>query len=79
MASTSPVIFKRTKAKTAVRARQSSPDNNAETAGTEAGDDSPRTLATKLKNKVKKKPRSRLSFGGDDDEVCVHNAHRILC
>jgi hypothetical protein len=71
----SPVIFKRTKAKTALRARQSSPDNDSETAGTANGDDSPSTLATKLKIKVKKKPRSRLSFGGDDDEVCVHNAH----
>jgi GC-rich sequence DNA-binding factor len=37
--------------------------------------DSPSTLATKLKNKARKsKPRSRLSFGGDDDEVCVLGA-----
>jgi GC-rich sequence DNA-binding factor len=75
MTSTPPFIFKRTKAKTAQRTRQSSPDNDTETAGAATGDDSPSTLATKLKNRVKKKTKSRLSFGGDEDEVSVRNSH----
>jgi GC-rich sequence DNA-binding factor len=77
MTSTPSVIFKRTKAKTAQRTRQSSPDNATETAGTETGDDSPSTLATKLKNRIKKKPKSRLSFGGDE-EVGVRIAHKDI-
>lgn len=75
MTSTPPVIFKRTKAKTALRTRDSSPGNDTETSGTTTGVDSPSILATKLKNKVKKKTKSRLSFGGDEDEVSVCNAH----
>ncbi|KAF5375932.1 hypothetical protein D9615_008279 [Tricholomella constricta] len=67
MDSTPPVIFKRTKAKPGQRTRQASPEHDAEKA---AGDDSPSTLATKLKNKVKRaKPKSQLSFGGDDEET----------
>lgn len=78
MSSTPPLIFKRTKSKPAQRTRQSSPDNAKAEEATETGEDSPSTLATKLKNKVKRsKPKSRLSFGGDDDEVCVLNAPRI--
>lgn len=73
--STSPVIFKRAKAKTAQRIRHSPPDNDTETAATATAEESPSTLATKFKNKVKKRSKSRLSFGGDEDEVCVCNAH----
>src|ERR1700735_2700946 len=75
--SDSPVIFKRSsKQKPGQRARQKSPDSNDTTASdftSQAGDESPITLASKLKNKAKRsKPKSRLSFGGDDDtEVCV--------
>lgn len=76
MTSTPPVVFKRTKVKTAQRTRQSSPDNDTDNAITATGDDSPSTLATKLKNKVKKKPKSRLSFGGDEDEVYGCTTHQ---
>lgn len=71
--SDSPVIFKRSKSKPGQRARQKSPDANDATSDfTSQGDESPITLASKLKNKAKRaKPKSRLSFGGDDDEVCV--------
>lgn len=71
--SDSPVIFKRSKTKPGQRARQKSPDANDATSDfTPQGDESPITLASKLKNKAKRaKPKSRLSFGGDDDEVCV--------
>ncbi|KAG5646496.1 hypothetical protein DXG03_003261 [Asterophora parasitica] len=74
MDSTAPVIFKRSKAKSGQRTRQASPENDAqkEVAGS---DESPSTLAAKLKSKVKKaKTKSKLSFGGDDDEVCVLTA-----
>jgi GC-rich sequence DNA-binding factor len=73
--SDSPVIFKRSKPKPGQRAREKSPDTNdaASDVTSQAGDESPITLASKLKNKAKRsKPKSRLSFGGDDDtEVCV--------
>jgi len=76
--SDSPVIFKRSKLKAGQRAREQSPDTNdaASDVTSQAGDDSPITLASKLKNKAKRsKPKSRLSFGGDDDnEVCVFTA-----
>lgn len=79
MASTPPLIFKRTKAKPAQRARQTSPDNDTESGPQTTEDDSPSILITKLKNKVKRaKPKSRLSFGGDEDEVCVLNAHEDI-
>ncbi|TFK40869.1 nineteen complex-related protein 2-domain-containing protein [Crucibulum laeve] len=69
MASTPPLIFKRTKSKPAQRTRQPSPGDDTGTTQGENADDSPSTLATKLKNKVKRaKPKSRLSFGGDDEE-----------
>ncbi|RDB19034.1 GC-rich sequence DNA-binding factor 2 [Hypsizygus marmoreus] len=68
MASTPPVIFKRTKGKPAQRTRQTSPENEPRTGAAATRDESPSTLATKLKNKVKKRPKSRLSFGGDEDE-----------
>ena len=73
----SPVIFKRTKSKPAQRTRPSSPDHDHDNGTIATDQDSPSTLATKLKNKVKKsKPKSRLSFGGDDDEVCVLSASK---
>ncbi|KAF8879088.1 nineteen complex-related protein 2-domain-containing protein [Gymnopilus junonius] len=70
MASESPVIFKRSKAKPTPRARQASPENEtAKADASETAQDSPTTLALKLKNRVKKtKTKSRLSFGGDDEE-----------
>jgi hypothetical protein len=73
-----PVIFRR-KAKPATRTRQTSPpENGAADATTETAENSPSTLAIKLKNKIKKtsKTKSRLSFGGDDndDEVRVSNS-----
>jgi GC-rich sequence DNA-binding factor len=72
-----PVIFKRTKSKPAQTTRAKSPDTS-ETALT-GGEESPITLASKLKNKAKKsKSKSRLSFGGDD-EVCVLLHGRTLC
>uniref|UniRef100_A0A8H8CMD7 GC-rich sequence DNA-binding factor n=1 Tax=Psilocybe cubensis TaxID=181762 RepID=A0A8H8CMD7_PSICU len=63
-----PVIFKRSKAKATARARETSPENGTEkAAGTP--EESPSTLALKLKNKVKRaKVKSRLSFGGDEEE-----------
>jgi len=64
-----PVIFKR-KPKPGTRARQTSPENGATDASAmETAEDSPSTLAIKLKNKIKKtsKTKSRLSFGGDDE------------
>lgn len=68
MSSDSPVIFKRSKAKPAARARPVSPEQDAETSASQTVEDSPSTLATKLKNKIKKtKTKSRLSFGGDDE------------
>lgn len=79
--SDSPVIFKRTKSKPSQRARKKSPDaDDTATAGETSdytsqgggGGESPITLASKLKNKAKKaKTKSRLSFGGNDDEVRV--------
>jgi GC-rich sequence DNA-binding factor len=75
MSDSSPVIFKRSKPKPGQRARQKSPNANdtASDFTSPAEDGSPITLASKLKNKVKRsKPKSRLSFGGEDDtEVCV--------
>ena len=72
METETPLIFKRKKAKSAQRTRDASPENDSATTTQGAGDDSPSILATKLKNKVKRaQPKSRLSFGGADDEVCV--------
>ncbi|KAG6891529.1 hypothetical protein C0992_005064 [Termitomyces sp. T32_za158] len=62
-----PVIFKRSKSKPAQRARQSAA-NDDETTVQETAEDSPSTLATKLKNKAKRAKKSKLSFGGDDEE-----------
>lgn len=71
--STPPLIFKR-KSKPAQRTRPSSPEPDVNDTG---GNESPSTLVTKLKTKVKKaRPKSRLSFGGDDDEVCFLNAQK---
>lgn len=77
MTSPPPLIFKRTKSKPAQRKRDASPEDVAireKKENTEKGGDSeesPSILAAKLKSKVKKnKAKSKLSFGGDDDEVC---------
>ncbi|KAF8726431.1 hypothetical protein AX14_004859 [Amanita brunnescens Koide BX004] len=60
------VIFKRTKAKPAVRTRPTSPEP---TKDQEDPEDAPITLATKIKNKVKKsRPKSKLSFGDEEEE-----------
>ncbi|KII90784.1 hypothetical protein PLICRDRAFT_52485 [Plicaturopsis crispa FD-325 SS-3] len=62
-----PIAFKRTKSKPVLRARAKSPDSN-ESTDAPGGEDSPSTLATKLKSKVKRaKAKSRLSFGGEDE------------
>lgn len=73
--SDSSVVFRRTKSKPTARARAQSPDANDTGSDQNSQTDSPITLASKLKNKAKRaKPKSRLSFGGDDDaEVCVLN------
>ncbi len=69
------MFTKRVKSKPANRSRNVSDDDADATgsAATEAatGSDSPSTLATKLKDRAKKsRPKSRLSFGGADEEVC---------
>ncbi|KAJ7021614.1 nineteen complex-related protein 2-domain-containing protein [Mycena alexandri] len=64
MSDSTPLFFKR-KSKPTVRARASSPELESN----DTGNESPSTLATRLKNKAKRaKPKSRLSFGADDDE-----------
>ncbi|KDR82497.1 hypothetical protein GALMADRAFT_134104 [Galerina marginata CBS 339.88] len=69
MDSTPPVIFRRNKGKPTPRARQTSPENGSEIAS-ETAEESPSTLAMKLKTKIKKttKTKSRLSFGGDEEQ-----------
>jgi GC-rich sequence DNA-binding factor len=81
----SPVVFKRkgTAAKPVQRVRERSPTGT----GTEdvvpletGAEESPSTLATKLRKKVQRsKPKSKLSFGGDDEvrffmlfQLCAH-------
>ena len=76
-----PIIFKRNKPKPARRARQVSPEQERDggnsstgdaTPSGDAQDESPATLATKLKNKMKRpKTKSKLSFGGPDEEVSL--------
>jgi len=75
---TSPLIFKRTKTKPTHRRRDTSPDDTkpgyeeTQDFGSADVEQSPSTLAVKLKNKAKKnKAKSKLSFGGDE-EVSVH-------
>ncbi|KAJ7718488.1 nineteen complex-related protein 2-domain-containing protein [Mycena maculata] len=64
MSDSTPLFFKR-KSKPTVRARQSSPEPESN----DTVNESPSTLATRLKNKAKRaKPKSRLSFGADEDE-----------
>lgn len=78
------VVFKRTKSKPVPRARERSPDGTdaAEISAaniTTGAEDSPSTLATKLKNKAKRsKPKARLSFGGDN-EVRSRTQLKCLC
>ncbi|CCL98857.1 uncharacterized protein FIBRA_00863 [Fibroporia radiculosa] len=67
-----PVIFKRTKSKPAQRSRVSTPDveDGSVTPGETADvEESPSVLATKLKKKIKsrEKPKSKLSFGADEE------------
>ncbi|KAI0916948.1 hypothetical protein AcW2_007207 [Taiwanofungus camphoratus] len=71
--SDAPVVFRRTKPKHAPRARVPTPDVvDSNASGREAADleESPSTLAMKLKKKLKtrEKPKSRLSFGGEEEE-----------
>ncbi|KAG6827182.1 hypothetical protein H0H92_012892 [Tricholoma furcatifolium] len=69
MDSAAPVIFKRSKGKSAAqRTRQTDVEKGEENSVQETGEESPSTLAAKLKNKVKRAKKSRLSFGGDDEE-----------
>ncbi|KAJ6462024.1 nineteen complex-related protein 2-domain-containing protein [Mycena vitilis] len=64
MSESTPLFIKR-KSKPTVRARASSPEPESN----DTGNESPSTLATRLKNKAKRaKPKSRLSFGADEDE-----------
>jgi GC-rich sequence DNA-binding factor len=66
MDSDPPVIFKRTKSRSSQKTRAKSPEAT-ETVSTGV-EDSPITLATKLKNRANKnRPKSRLSFGGDEE------------
>ena len=66
--STQPLIFKRGKTKPTVRTRQTSPENETDFNASATAEDSPSTLATKLKNKVKRtRPKSRLSFGAEEE------------
>ena len=66
--STQPLIFKRNKTKPTVRTRQTSPENETDVTASATAEDSPSTLATKLKNKVKRmRPKSRLSFGEEEE------------
>lgn len=71
-----PVIFKRKSSavKASKRTREKSPEEYT-TSGDdsrEAVDETPSSLANKLKKKTQKsKTKSRLRFGGDEDEVRV--------
>lgn len=67
-----PVVFKRTKPKHIPRTRDWAPGTPATDGESEGADstDSPSTLATKLKKKARVKPKSRLSFGGDEEVRC---------
>jgi hypothetical protein len=82
----SPVIFKRkgNAAKPVQRVREKSPEVQSETdtdggsAPETAVEESPSTLATKLKKKIQKsRPKSRLSFGGDD-EVRIYFSFALM-
>ncbi|KAF9241159.1 GCFC-domain-containing protein [Melanogaster broomeanus] len=64
-----PVIFKKSKSRPGQRARDSANDTEETSREpVEADLESPISLASKLKSKVKRsKPKSRLSFGGDEE------------
>ncbi|KZT27360.1 hypothetical protein NEOLEDRAFT_1176784 [Neolentinus lepideus HHB14362 ss-1] len=63
-----PIVFKRTKSKHVQRTRETPAEgNNSSTEALADVEDSPSTLATKLKKKARAKPKSRLSFGGGDE------------
>lgn len=69
----SPVIIKRKSAKHAARSRAMdvdlAPSETTSSTAAGTGDESPSVIASKLKNKLKSrnKPKSKLSFGGDED------------
>lgn len=73
MADDSPVMFKRKSAKHAARSRamdiDAAPSETASNTAAGTGDESPSVIASKLKNKLKSrnKPKTKLSFGGDED------------
>ena len=76
------MFTKRVKSKPANRSQRLGDDDDDDGGGTATdasmtatADDSPSTLATKLKDRAKKsRPKSRLSFGGADDEVGFQTA-----
>ncbi|XP_006462556.1 hypothetical protein AGABI2DRAFT_179259 [Agaricus bisporus var. bisporus H97] len=75
MTSPPPLIFKKTRSKPAQRKRDASPEgtlapgNEGEAKSAGESVESPSVLAARLKSKVKKnKAKSKLSFGGDDEE-----------
>lgn len=80
MTDAAPLMFKRKGARPTQRSRPTDSDGatpsevTSDTAG--SGEDSPSVVAAKLKNKLKSrtKPKSKLSFGADED---VRN--RISC
>ena len=73
MADVPPVMFKRKSAKHAARSRamdvDAVPNETASNSAAGTGDESPSVIASKLKNKLKSrnKPKTKLSFGGDED------------
>lgn len=65
-----PVTFKKKRTKRSQRAREQDVDAEPTSEATaDTGEESPSTLATQLKNKLKtrNKPKSRLSFGVDEE------------
>ncbi|KAH9948863.1 nineteen complex-related protein 2-domain-containing protein [Amylocystis lapponica] len=65
----SDIVFKRTKSKPAQRARASTPEDAPSADAAPDSTQSPSTLATKLKKKTRAKVKSRLSFGGEEEEA----------
>lgn len=70
-----PLTFKRSKNKRSQRTRGVDVEEPTSEAAADTGEESPSSLATKLKNKLRtrNKPKTKLSFGVDD-EVRVHTA-----
>ncbi|KAL4245564.1 Intron Large complex component GCFC2-like protein [Abortiporus biennis] len=65
-----PVSFKKSRAKRTQRPREADSDVGTSEIASESTDDSPSTVAAKLKNKQKARirPKSKLSFGVDEEE-----------